>query len=255
MIGDSPLSAFPHHGLPRDRDPFGRLAALAATILLYGALVLLALRGFVWVVTPQPPQQADTTVRLLPSPPRPRIALQDFTIRLIKPQVENAPVPEIVIRPDVTPAPKSTLPATAALVSPMAGGSASGIAGGVSGIGTGGAGKGVSACMDPVYLEQIMRHVSRWYLYPDLARQASGIAYVHFVIDSSGRYQSLTLVRGTGNDWLDGAAMRTMRQAEPLPPIPERFHTDRLDGVMPIVYQRGGQKLLPQQLGGLPGGC
>lgn len=254
VLPDPPLPEFAHRGLPARRDPAGRLAALGLTILLYGALVFLAWRGFVWVMPPQSlDAPRDAIVRLIPTAQQPGLKLQDFNVHLIKPRAENAPMPEIVIRPEPANAPRALLPATT-VDTAMAGGAATGnAAGSISGVGTGGNGKGMAACMDPAYLEQIMRHVARFYHYPITGR--GGIAYVHFVIDASGHYKSLLMLRGTGDILLDGAAMQTMRLAEPLPPIPARFHTDRLDGVMPIVYQRGGQRLVAQQLGANAGGC
>ena len=250
------LSDFAHRGGAERRDPAGRLAALAATLLLYGGLLFLALQGFVWVAPPDMLRAPrDAVVHLLPTSPQPHVRLQDFTVHLIKPRAENAPMPEIVIAPAPSNAPRATLAATAARDTPMAGGAANGAAAGsVSGVGTGGNGSGLAACMDPAYLEQIMRHVARFYHAPLTGR--SGVSYVHFVIDGSGHYKELLLLRSAGPDGLvDGAAMQAMRLAEPLPPIPARFHTDRLDGVLPIVFQRGGQKLVPQQLGGKAGGC
>lgn len=249
------LSDFAHRGASEKRDPAGRVAALAATVLLYGGLLFLAFQGFVWVAPPDAMQAPrDAMVRLLPALPQPHLKLQDFTVHLIKPRAENAPMPEIVIRPEPANAPRALLPATTRDTQ-MAGGAANGTAAGsVSGVGTGGNGTGVTACMDPAYLEQIMRHVARFYHYPDTGR--SGVSYVHFVIDAGGHYKELLLLRSAGPDGLlDGAAMQAMRLAEPLPPIPARFHTDRLDGVLPIVFQRGGQALVPQQLGGKAGGC
>jgi protein TonB len=249
------LSDFAHRASAERRDPAGRVAALLATMLLYGALLFLAFQGFAWVA-PQAMLQAprDAVVHLLPASPQPHLKLQDFTVHLIRPRAENAPMPEIVIAPAPSNAPRATLAATAARDTALAGGAANGAAAGsVNGVGTGGNGKGMAACMDPAYLEQIMRHVARFYHYPITGR--SGVAYVHFVIDASGHYKELLLLRGTGDILLDGAAMQTMRLAQPLPPIPARFHTDRLDGVLPIVYQHGGQKLVPQQLGSAAGGC
>ena len=259
MQGDSPLSDFSHRGLPRSRDPVDRLAALAATALVYCFLAMLALRPSAWIVPLQiinPP--TDAIVRLLPPGPRPRMEMRDFTVRLIRPQAMNAPMPEIVIKPDASVAPKAPLPASAATASPMTGGAAQGAAAGaVNGVGTGGDGKGMAACMDMAYLLEIDRHISHWFSYPDKARSSriTGVAYVHFVIDKRGRYKELNLMQGTGNNLLDGAAMQTMRRAEPLPSIPERFHTDRLDGVLPIVYQMRGSPLMTLRLGNDPSGC
>ena len=123
--------------------------------------------------------------------------MRDFAVHLIRPHAENAPMPQIVIAPAPSNAPRASLPATTRDTA-MAGGTASGkAAGAVSGTGTGGSGRGMAACIDPAYLEQIMRHVGRWYFYPDLARRqgASGVAYVQFVIDKGGHYRQLTLAQ------------------------------------------------------------
>ena len=255
------LSDFAHRGLVRSRDPAGRILAAAATALLYAVLLFLALRGFAWVMpVPDAPGPVET-VRLLPVARMPRLEMRDFNVHLIKPRAENAPMPEIVIAPAPSNAPRASLPATAARDTAMAGGSATGsAAGAVNGVGTGGNGKGMAACMDQAYLEQIMHHVGRWYFYPDLTMHMSmggrayGIVYVHFVIDKSGHYLALDKLRGSGNPVLDAAAMRTMRNAEPLPPIPDRFHTDRLDGDLPIIYS-GATPLKPEQFGHGAGGC
>jgi TonB family protein len=138
----------------------------------------------------------------------------------------------------------------------MAGSAAPGAAA-ISGAGTGGSGRSMAGCMDPAYLQAINRHVMHWYDYPMMARNSaiSGVVYVHFVIDRSGHYQELSLAKGSGSNLLDDAAMHTMRRSEPLPPIPDRFHLDRLDGLMPIIYQLNGSPLTAKQLGTGPSGC
>jgi len=256
LPGNRSLASFAHRGLARRRDPVGRMLALAATILFYAVLLLLAWRGFIWTPLPgDPAHTAFATVRLLPPAPPPRLRMQDFNVRLIRPRVENAPMPEIVTRPEPSNAPRAALPATAAKQSSIAGGAAAGDAeGAVSGVGTGGSGADMAACMDLAYLEAIKRHVARWYFHPGAAGRAAGVAYVHFVIAKGGHYRELALARSSGNAALDAAAMKTMRDAEPLPIIPDRFHTDRLNGVLPIVYQ-SGTPLAAEQLGKPPGGC
>lgn len=259
MPGDNPLSDFSHRGLPQSRDPVGRLTALAATAVVYSFLAMLVLRSSAWIVPLQiinPPIVA--IVRLLPPRPRPRLDMRDFTVRLIRPQAMNAPMPDIVIEPDARGAPKAALPVSAVAASPMAGGAAQGTAAGaVSGVGTGGNGESMAACLDMAYLLEISRHISHWSSYPEKAGSShiTGVAYVRFVIDKRGRYKQLNLLRSADNDLLDSAAMQTMRRAEPLPPIPERFHTDEFHGVMPIVYQMKGSPLMASRLGSDPSGC
>lgn len=259
MQGVNPLPDFSHRGLPQSRDPVGRLIALAATVLVYCLLAILALRPSIWTGPLRminPPN--DAIVQLLPPQPQPRMDMHDFTVHLVRPHAMNAPMPEIVIAPDASAAPKAPLPASTAAASAMTGGAAQGAAvGAVSGVGTGGDGKGMAACMDMAYLLKVSRHISTWFYYPDVGRSSpiGGVAYVHFVIDKNGRYKQLNLLLGTGNSVLDGAAMRTMRRAEPLPSIPERFHIDQLHGVLPIVYRNGNAPLKTLRFGSDPSGC
>ncbi len=252
------LSDFAHRGLPDGRDPADRIKAAGATILLYATLLAVALRGFV-VIAPHQLLAAPRAaiVRLLPASPTPRLMMRDFNVHLIKPRLENAPLPQVVIAPAPTEAPKAALPVTAARNTAMAGGSATGNSdGGVSGIGTGGNGTGLAACIDEAYLQAILHHVARWYEYPAAERRlrVTGVVYMHFVIDKRGHYQKLTMLKSSGDKWLDQAAMLTMQRAEPLPQIPERFHTDQLDGVLPVIYQ-GTAPLVAEQLGHGAGGC
>jgi protein TonB len=250
------LSDFAHRGLPDSRDSGRRVTALAATATFYAALLLLTWHGFEMVLPPRGDPAPIETVRLFSVERQPRLDMRDFTIRMIRPRAENAPMPQIVIAPEPAAAPRATFTASAAKDTPLAGGAASGNAAGASGVGTGGSGKGMAACMDAAYLQQIMHHVGRWYAYPHTAKDLgiTGVAYVHFLIDKGGHYHALNVMQSSGSKWLDQAAMDTMRQAEPLPPIPDRFHTDRLDGVMPIVYS-GPSHLVAQRLGSDPSGC
>ena len=39
-----------------------------------------------------------------------------------------------------------------------------------------------------------------------------------------------------GEDALDKAALDIMQKVQPLPPIPDRMHTDRVDGQLPINF-------------------
>jgi outer membrane biosynthesis protein TonB len=41
---------------------------------------------------------------------------------------------------------------------------------------------------------------------------------------------------GSGQPVLDNYALALMRQAAPLPPIPDRMHIDRLNVLFPIVF-------------------
>lgn len=234
-----------HHPAPY-RDPFSRIAAGIATLALYLPLFLLALTHPNLLVAPvaAPPRTLETIVRLLPTP-RPRVPPRPhFIAHQIRPHVVNAPAPEIVIVPVHTLAPPALLPVTAAQLSPLAGGVLPGLgSGAVSGTGTGGNGAGPAGCIDPAYLAAITRHVAGFFRYPaEAARtQTTGIVYVRFVIDKHGRPSALSVEVGSGQPMLDSYALALMRQAAPLPPIPEHMHIDQLTAVLPIVFMLQGR--------------
>ena len=232
----------------RRRD---RIVAGLATALLYLPLLFLLLRPSTFLnpiaVTPHP---AETLLELLPQP-RPQVPVQpDFITHLIRPKAVNAPMPQIVVAPQPEPAPRAALPVTAAQNTAMAGGSAAGAgAGAVNGVGTGGNGTGQSACVDPAYLAEIVRHVGQHFHYPpDAVRQGfTGITYVRFQIDKSGHLRSQAVEISSGRKMLDDYALVLMREASPLPPIPERMHTDQLSGLLPISFAIEG-RLAPHEL-------
>ncbi|MDB5739580.1 MAG: outer rane transport energization protein TonB [Alphaproteobacteria bacterium] len=228
-----------------------RVIAGAATLLLYLPLLALLLRPSTFLnpiaVTPHP---AETLLELLPQP-RPQVPPKpDFVTHLIRPRAVNAPMPQIVLAPQPVPAPRAPLPVTAAETSVMAGGAVQGVgAGAVSGTGTGGNGTGQSSCIDPAYLAQIVRHVGHYFHFPpDAAREGlTGIAYVRFLIDKNGRLMAQSVAISSGHRKLDDYALVLMREAAPLPPIPERMHTDQLAGLLPIHFAIEG-RLAPREM-------
>jgi protein TonB len=242
------------------RDSFSRIAAGVATLLLYLPLFFLALTHPHLLVAPValPPKSLETIVRLLPTP-RPRVPPQpEFIAHKIRLHAVNAPAPEVVIVPAHTLAPPALLPVTAAELSPLAGGALPGFgAGAVSGNGTGGNGAGQAGCIDPAYLAAITRHVAKFFRYPAGAARdhTTGIAYVRFLIDKDGRAKALSLEVGSGQPVLDTYALALMREASPLPPIPERMHISQLNAVLPIVFMIAGKAPPKAHAGGQIAAC
>lgn len=247
------------HPAPR-RDPFSRIAAGIATLLLYVPLFFLALTHPHLLVAPvaAPPRTLETIVRLLPTP-RPRVPPQpQFVAHKIHLRAVNAPKPEVVIVPAHTLAPPALLPVTAAQLSPLAGGALPGLgSGAVSGTGTGGNGAGPAGCIDPAYLAAITHHVSIFFRYPAEASRnhITGVTYVRFTIDKRGRPSALAVEVGSGQPVLDDYALALMRQAAPLPPIPDRMHIDKLTALLPIVFVLQGQARPALHLSGQTVGC
>lgn len=224
-----------------NHDPFSRIAAGIATLLLYLPLFLLALSHPNLLVAPiaAPPKSLETIVRLLPTP-RPRVQPQpEFVVQKIRLHAVNAPRPEVVIVPAHTLAPPALLPVTVAEISPLASGALPGLgSGAVSGNGTGGNGAGPAGCIDPAYLAAITRHVGSFFRYPPEAARTgmTGVTYMLFTIDKSGRPNALAVEIRSGQPVLDTYALSLMRQASPLPPIPDHMHVDKLTVLFPIVF-------------------
>ncbi len=228
------------------RDPFSRIAAGIATLLLYLPLFLLALTHPNLLVAPiaVPPRTMETMVRLLPAP-RPHVSPQpEFIARKVRLHAMNAPARQVVIVPAHALAPPALLPVTAAELSLLAGGALPGIgAGAVSGTGTGGNGAGPAGCIDPAYLAAVTRHIGSFFRYPAEAARArtTGIVYVRFTIDKTGRPSALSVAIGSGQPVLDNYALALMQEAAPLPPIPERMHIDQINALFPIIFTLKGK--------------
>ncbi|TCM38744.1 protein TonB [Novosphingobium sp. ST904] len=68
----------------------------------------------------------------------------------------------------------------------------------------------------------LLSHMERYRRYPATARSRGeqGIAYVQFTMNREGRVLSARIGRSSGSALLDGAALATIRRAQPLPAIP-----------------------------------
>ena len=149
-------------------------------------------------------------------------------------------MPVFTIASGAPPQAPAPLPASAAKTSPLLGGtSGTGPMGqAASGDGTGGNGAGLSGCLDPVWMRAVTERVRQSFYYPPaaLAARATGVVTMHFSVRRNGRIDRLQISKSSGNDALDKAATDIMRKAQPLPPIPDRMHTDRVDGDLPINF-------------------
>ena len=69
-----------------------------------------------------------------------------------------------------------------------------------------------------------------------LAVRTTGVVMLHFAVRRNGRIDRLEIRKSSGDAGLDKAAIDIMRKAQPLPPIPDRMHVDRVDGELPILF-------------------
>lgn len=235
----SSLSEFPHKALPAQADPSSRVAAGLLTVILYALFVLLAW----WSSTNRAtPPVAEITATILQDAPKKRAEepLPPFIAHMIRPRAETPALPVFTIATGAPPQAHAPLPASAAQTSPMLGGtSGNGPMGqAASGNGTGGNGGVLAGCLDPVWMRAVTERVRQFFYYPEaaLAARTTGVVTVHFAVRRNGQIDRLAIRKSSGNDGLDKAAYDIMQKAQPLPPIPDRMHVDRVDGDLPINF-------------------
>jgi protein TonB len=212
----------PH--LPAQSDNQTRIAGGLLTAVLYAVLAFIALWSLNHV--PVPAVTREITASLLPDARKKPVLEPPLLAPLIRPRAENLAPPVITIAP-------APFTASAAATSPLAGG-----LGGASGTGSGGNGGITGACLDAAWMRAVSERVRQFFTYPPaaLAVRKTGLVMVHFQVRRDGQIEKLEISRSSGDEGLDKAAMDMMRKAQPLPPIPDRMHTDRVDGELPINF-------------------
>lgn len=235
----STLEEFSRHALPAQADPSSRIIAGLLTAVLYALFVLLAWWSSANRTTPP---AAEITATILQDMPKKRVLepLPPFIAHLIKPRAEMPAMPVFTVATGAPPQTHAPLPASAAQTSPMPGGtSGAGPMGqAASGNGTGGNGGGLAGCIDPVWMRAVTERVRQFYYYPDVALAAgkTGVATVRFSVRRNGQVDRLEIGKSSGDEALDKAAYDIMHKAQPLPPIPDRMHVDRIEGELPINF-------------------
>ena len=219
-----PLREFPRHHIAPRRDQRTRVIAALLTAGFYAGLALFAWWPLNRVRVPA--ETPEMTARLLPDAPVKRAPLPSFLAQLMKPRAKNPAPPAFTIAPEAPP----QLSASVAETSPLLGGTS----GGASGTGTGAS----AGCLDPVWMHAVTERVRQFFTYPAaaLAVRRTGLVMVHFAVRRNGEIERLGISKSSGDQELDKAAMDIMQRAQPLPPIPDRMHTDRVEGEMPINF-------------------
>ena len=250
----TPLSEFLRGTPPAQADTSSRVTAGLLTAVLYALFALLVWRAS--LVPPSSPVATEIVATLLPDKPTKRIVepLPPLLAHLIRPRAERPAPPVFTIASGAPPQAPAPLPASAAKTSPMLGGtSGNGPMGqAASGNGTGGNGGALAGCLDPIWMRAVTERVREFFYYPDaaLAVRATGVVTMHFSVRRNGQIDRLEISKSSGDKGLDKAAIDIMHKAQPLPPIPDRMHTDRVDGDLPINF---GMRSF--NAGASPGNC
>jgi protein TonB len=88
------------------------------------------------------------------------------------------------------------------------------------------------------YLGKLSRHLSRFYEYPRRARRLGqeGVPVIIFRFRRDGSLVKHYLQNSSGHELLDKAALDMLKQAEPLPPVPETMAGQTFSYALPIRF-------------------
>jgi TonB family protein len=231
----------------RDHQPAGvaassRLIAGLLTSAIFALLTFLTTHQTIWM-TPSHKEPTEIVTRLLPDASIRKLSLvpPPFLTHLIRPRAEAVAPPALAVAIAAPPAP--LLP-SAATFSPLTSGVPDGTNGkGGSANGTSGNGAASSACYDAAWAQAVTNQIAKFFYYPTNARvnHWTGVAFVRLIVRRNGRLDLLEINKSSGDTSLDRAAINIVRKAQPLPAIPDRMHTDRIDAEIPIDFGTSGQ--------------
>jgi protein TonB len=219
--------------------------ALAAAVTLHAVAVVAALLLPAWLApTPAPIDYVAVTIvpaaKLGVEQPRPAPPPK---VQPAEAKPEPKPEPKRAVEAPVLPSPKAKKaepvprPATQAPVAAAADAppEEQGVAGGlVAGMALGAP---VARLDNPdftygYYVDQMLALISRNWTRPPVG---GGIeAWLHYRIERDGRIVEVEILRSSGINSFDLAALRAVQSASPLPPLPRAFREDSL-GVNLIV--------------------
>lgn len=85
---------------------------------------------------------------------------------------------------------------------------------------------------------RIFSHIARHKRYPEAARpkRLTGETLVAFRLDAAGQVQDLRVVRPSGAEILDLAALEVLRKASPLPPPPASVQVSAMEFTIPLRF-------------------
>ncbi|ROO29283.1 hypothetical protein SAOR_04210 [Salinisphaera orenii MK-B5] len=88
------------------------------------------------------------------------------------------------------------------------------------------------------YIVRLRAWLSRHKQYPQQARNddIEGTVRLYIVVDQDGQVISHHIERSSGSAVLDAAAEQMLRQAQPLPSMPQRMRRNRLELIVPVVF-------------------
>ena len=84
---------------------------------------------------------------------------------------------------------------------------------------------------------QLLAHLDRNKRYPGGAKHATGQVTLSFVLDRLGHVVSATVLQGSGDPGLDGAALAMMKRSDPVPQPPPLVADEGLTFTIPVAFR------------------
>jgi protein TonB len=242
----------PHHGYARDR-----VTAAFGTLLVCGLYILLGTEPGLFAA-PTPAIRIEVVAGLVPSTRTylPRLSVP-FSSSLLRPKAGKVVPPQFTIEPEET----ATNVRLSAAVSPLppkliAGAqdqTAPAPPAGATGVSANGSNDNTPAvCFDAAWARAVTDHMQRFFYYPAVARtlRVTALVMVHFIERRDGSLDMVEVSKSSGVRGLDNAAINIVRDAQPLPAIPDRMHLNWIDLELPIDFGIPDLDLNPT-----PGNC
>jgi protein TonB len=237
------MAFFPAHDI-HDAHLSGRrerlvasLVALAAHIVLVALLLLSAVHEIV-----TPPYEPPVVMADLSSSPRHLEPMTPPSVQKLHVTPVTVTAPEITIQPETrtapepSPAPATASPAPSSAESSWSTAASGGAPGAATGTGAA-AGGGAGGFDITPYLARVAAHIQLFLRMPTtLVRPGSLKVVVHLIWRRDGTVDLAEVPQTSGHSRYDDAAVEAVKRAQPLPPFPQELRGERINGVIPMVF-------------------
>ena len=89
--------------------------------------------------------------------------------------------------------------------------------------------------------KELVAHLDRHKRYPAERSQKSAEILVSFALDRMGHVLSTTIVKGSGDEAFDQAALAMVRRSDPVPPPPPPVADEGLNFTLPVIFKAKGR--------------
>ncbi len=85
--------------------------------------------------------------------------------------------------------------------------------------------------------KELATHLDKYKRYPGDRSHQSAEIFIKFELDRTGHVVSTNIVKSSGDQAFDDAALAMMRRADPVPPPPPSVADEGLSFIMPIIFR------------------